>query len=434
MKRWFKKAINLGVDRSLSFEQVRSIKVLNLIALITITSGIIFLFVNFAFGRYILSALNSVTLTAGVLMLVCHYKGYYEKGYLFLSAAGSLVFFTSSILYHNNMEYYLLLIGVLSVILLKDTRLRIAFGLINSLAFLFVYQYGHTFQYFPEVGDGRRFVNIFVWQGLLLIIAWYFNTQGVNHQKVIEEKNELLEQNKLQLEEGNRKLEVLNNTKEKLFSIVAHDVRSPIAGVRGVLNLFNSGDIGDGQLKELSGQMVNQLDQLQSNLDNLLQWSHSQLGGIEVDASHINLKALIGEILKLMHQNLSVKGIEVKISIPDDCIVFADNNHVQIIVRNLISNAIKFSYAGGKIYLSTVTSDFFVSLYVKDEGTGIKPDVLNVLFTDHQLAITEYGTQQEKGHGIGLLLCKEFAVKNKGSIRAESQYGKGSVFILELPR
>lgn len=434
MKQQLKKLINLGVDSSLSFEQVRGVKVLNLIALITIVSGAIFLVVNFISGRYILSALNSVTLTAGALMLVCHYKGYYDNGYVLLSAAGSLVFFTSSILYHNNMEYYLLLIAVLNVILMKDIRLRIAFGLINSVGFLFVYQYGHNFHYFPEVGDGRRFVNIFVWQVLLLIIAWYFNIQGVNRQKVIEEKNDLLEENKLQLEESNRKLQVLNSTKEKLFSIVAHDVRSPIAGVRGVLNLFNSGDMSDLELKDLSGQMVNQLDELQSNLDNLLQWSHSQLGGIEVHATRINLKDLTGEILKLMHHNLSVKRIAVEMHIPDDCVVFADGNQAQIIVRNLISNAIKFSYPGAKIRLSTQTGDSLVALYVKDEGTGIKPEVLDVLFTDQQLATTEYGTQHEKGHGIGLLLCKEFAVKNKGNIRAESEYGKGSLFILELPR
>lgn len=434
MKQWFGKLINIGTDRPLPFEQMRSVKVLNLIALITVVSGGIFFVANLIYGRYILSALNSITLTAGILMLVCHYKGYYENGYTLLSAAASVVFFTSSILYHNNMEYYLLLITVLSVILMKNNRLRLIFGLINSAAFLFVYKYGHTFHYFPEVGEGRRFVNIFVWQVILLVIAWYFNIQGVNRQKLIEEKNDLLEENKLTLEDNNRQLQVLNSTKEKLFSIVAHDVRSPIAGVRGVLELFNNGDISDRELKTLSVQMASQLDQLRSNLDNLLQWSHSQLDGIEVHASSINLKKLVEETLKLAHHNLSVKHIEVELDIDNDCVVFVDGNQAQIIVRNLLSNAIKFSYPGGKIYLSTTTGPSMVSLKVKDEGTGIKPEVLDVLFTDNQLAITEYGTQQEKGHGIGLLLCKEFAVKNKGNIRVQSEYGKGSLFILDLPK
>lgn len=433
MRQWLTRFINLGIKDNLPFEQVRGIKVMNLVVLLAIFVATIFLAVNTAQGKLVLAMLNALTVITGLVLLYCHYKGFHTKGYLLATFSGSVIFFTSSLLYNNNMEFYLLLIAVLTISLMSDARVSLLIGLANALAFLFVNLYGDGFSDYPEVGDGRRLVNMVIWLILFLITSKYFNSQGRNYRKKIEQQNTLLEQNKQQLEHSNRQLEALNNTKEKLFSIVAHDVRSPVAGLKGLLDLFTQDGISREEFRELSLQMTTEVDRLQENLDHLLQWSRSQFGGIEVNAARVDLNELVPDTLSELQHQLTAKRIRISLSVPGDAQVLADPDHLRIIVRNLLSNAIKFSYEGGAITLSARKSGNRILLDIQDHGTGIEPGVLETLFREKQPAATAYGTWHEKGHGIGLLLCREFAEKNNGTIRVQSEPGKGSLFTVELP-
>ncbi|HTG56965.1 MAG TPA: HAMP domain-containing sensor histidine kinase, partial [Niabella sp.] len=251
-----------------------------------------------------------------------------------------------------------------------------------------------------------------------------------NHQ-LRQQQARLIEQTE-ELEISNRKLAVLNNTKEKLFSILAHDVRSPIAGLKGSLDLLNEKALSRETFTELSYELSSQLDQLQDSMDNLLKWSNRQMTGMELQPQKITIEPLIADTIGLLQYNLANKNIRINTSFVTDAMIYADPDHIKLVMRNLISNAIKFSYAGSEIDLLVEHKDALVHFSVIDKGIGMKKDIIDKLF--NEAAVTsQRGTYNEKGTGMGLKISREFAVKNGGEILIQCEPGTGCVFTLTIP-
>ena len=248
-----------------------------------------------------------------------------------------------------------------------------------------------------------------------------------------------LKKNEQALKESEAELRKSNNTKDKFFSIIAHDLKSPFNSLLGFSNILNEGyeryDIA--KQKKFLGIIHNGIQNTYKLLENLLLWSRSQQGSIDFKLEKINLYSLCKEVGKLLIQAAMNKSIEIINDIPENISVEADKNMLSTIFRNLISNAIKFTQKNGRITINArlITDkdkNLFTEIIVKDSGVGISKSNQLKLFNIGENKSTK-GTKNEKGTGLGLILCKEFVEKHKGTIRVESEIDEGSSFYFTIP-
>jgi two-component system sensor histidine kinase/response regulator len=249
----------------------------------------------------------------------------------------------------------------------------------------------------------------------------YFNKKA---KRQLEHKN-------LEIQRQAQQLTNLNATKDKLFSIISHDLRSPVASLKGLMEIIGSGNLTQDEFVGVTQKLKKNLDLVYDDLDNVLHWAQSQLKGIQAQREEVALRTLSEEIVSLFHDALRSKGILVLNELDEDSFVLADRNQLKLVLRNLIANSIKFNEPGGMIRLSMKHVKNRVEVSVADSGIGIGLDELNKLF-NAETHFTKLGTNKEKGVGIGLLLTKEFVENNGGSIWVTSVLGKGATFTFTL--
>ncbi len=254
-------------------------------------------------------------------------------------------------------------------------------------------------------------------------------------QEQIEEQTEELLVQKEELTRINDELNQLNATKDKFFSIIAHDIKNPFNTILGFAELLKANFKKWTEEKKL--KTVNVLYDTSRNLyallENLLQWSRSQRGAIEFEPEMSNLKEQIESMFTLLKDSADEKQIKLEIDMPDEgLMVYSDIHMLHTIIRNLLSNAIKFTFPGGTIKIAVERNDKYLTIKVIDNGVGMTQDVLDMLFRIDSHYTTS-GTNNERGTGLGLILCKEFITKHGGEIHAESHEGHGSTFIFTLP-
>ncbi|MEO6524579.1 MAG: tetratricopeptide repeat-containing sensor histidine kinase [Mucilaginibacter sp.] len=267
----------------------------------------------------------------------------------------------------------------------------------------------HTIEVVLIIG----FIIIFVGAVYLFRI----NNQVNDKNKIINEQNQVLENNNL--------------VKDKLFSVISHDLRSPITQVVGLLNLWEAGEMNHQEMSVLTPTVKSSIMHTLELLDNLLIWSKNQLQGFNFNPLAFDLRGLTEENLKNLDSIVDKKDISIENDIEPDTIVHADMEMIKIVLRNLISNAIKFTPDNGTIRISSYTKDGQIVICVEDTGIGIKEkDQAKIFsFTSH----TTLGTANEKGTGIGLKICRDFIELNKGRIWMESKENIGSKFYVSLP-
>ena len=228
------------------------------------------------------------------------------------------------------------------------------------------------------------------------------------------------------------KLEEANRIKDKLFSVVSHDIKSPLASLKLSLMLAKAGNVNPEEFKLIISGIETHMDQTNEFIQNLLQWAKFQLHGVVCEPQRLDIKALIQEAVNLLEPEFQTKGISViHESIPDGAYAYADINMIRSVVRNLINNAIKFTPTGGTISIFVEIQGQELILAVADTGVGIPAAHMDRIFTLE--SITTLGTRQEAGTGLGLILCREFVEKNKGRIWFETIDGRGTTFYFSLP-
>ncbi|MGE5353595.1 MAG: ATP-binding protein [Acidobacteriota bacterium] len=242
----------------------------------------------------------------------------------------------------------------------------------------------------------------------------------------------LLKNNELKKSEA--ALRDLNANKDKFFSILAHDMRSPFSGLLGMSQyLADYQDlIPQGEIKDIADSIYASARKIYGLLNNLLEWSRLQMGKIEFLPSAVNLLEIADEIVELLLPNAECKSIFIKNKIGNDIHIYADQNMISTIFRNLISNAIKFTGVGGEVTISAKATDQFAEICVADTGIGMDDEVKNKIFRIDSKYSTK-GTLGEEGTGLGLVLCRELVEKNHGNIYVESQPGQGTKFTFTLP-
>ncbi len=240
------------------------------------------------------------------------------------------------------------------------------------------------------------------------------------------------------------KLLELNATKDKFFSIIAHDLKNPLGSFKELTKMLHDDytEFSEEDRVETLRILKESAFSTYSLLENLLEWSRSQRGKIKYNPIDIKLSILVNDLIDYFRVSLKKKNLSISINIPLDYVVYFDTNMLNTILRNLISNAIKFTNRGGNIEIGISNignighfSEFsnVEVIYVKDNGIGMSEDILGKLFRLDE-NISSLGTNEEHGTGLGLILCKEFLDKNGGKILVESELQKGSTFIILLPK
>lgn len=234
--------------------------------------------------------------------------------------------------------------------------------------------------------------------------------------------------------ESEAELREINSTKDKFFSIIAHDLRNPFNSILGLSEILveQIAEKDYNDLDKIGHYIFDSSKKAMDLLMNLLTWARSKTGKIEYQPTYLQAETLFGESMETVRAVAEAKGVQVEMEHFGAKLVYADKEMISTVLRNLISNAIKFSYAGSKVVLSTKYLQSEVLIAVKDEGVGMNEDMINSLFRIDS-AQTQAGTNREKGTGLGLILCKEFIDRHKGKIWVESSIGKGTTVFFTLP-
>lgn len=247
-----------------------------------------------------------------------------------------------------------------------------------------------------------------------------------NQKRIIYERT-------LKLSEKTWELEKINDVKDKIFSIIAHDLRSPIKTLNAFLGLVVA-EVGmtAQEFRTHLRRIQRDTESLNLTLENLLMWSRSQIQEVHTHPVDLDLAQVVDLCLSLYGLPAENKGVIMRSNVPEGLYIFADRDHLSLVLRNVLGNALKFSRTGGQINVNCQIHDHFVQIIVSDTGVGIPKEDLAKLF---QLEghYTRQGTTNERGTGLGLLLCKEYIEKNNGKIMIESEVGKGTTVIIELP-
>ncbi|MBN2733220.1 MAG: tetratricopeptide repeat-containing sensor histidine kinase [Balneolaceae bacterium] len=243
-----------------------------------------------------------------------------------------------------------------------------------------------------------------------------------------EEKKEI---NK-QLKAKHQRLEELNEVKDKMLAIIAHDLRSPLSAMHGMLYLMQEEDLSEKETKQMTTELSLSLNRSINMMDNLLAWARGQMSGFKMNIKDVNCHIIVEKVFKDYALSARQKGILLRNEADENHTVKADFDMLKLILRNLISNSIKFCQEGDEIRVSTREATDKIILNVKDSGTGISEEIQKNLFTSNNRS--HPGTQNEKGSGLGLQLCKEFIEKQGGEIKVESSEGKGTSMIFSFPK
>jgi signal transduction histidine kinase len=367
-----------------------------------------------------------ITLSFGFILLLNFFKRTTASRVMF-SMFLPLVFLPNSYLINEPLrtEFYMYGFAAIVFILFQQKRWIIPLFFVPMIVFfLMVINLSKVYPDIFMINTGtiaRIFISFF----MIYIAMTLLLKENRRYEREIEIKNRSLT---IQQSRLNR----LNNAKDKIFSIIGHDLRSPISSLLAILKMLQKKQISKEEFEHYASSMYLNVEQLHATLDNLLYWAQSQAGGMSAKPQEVNIGTLIGEVTQLNSVLATSKNIEIQIDGSVDFNVVADLTMSKSVLINLIGNAIKFTDSGGTILISVNKKDEFAEVHVHDNGGGMTKETVNNLFMLSENRST-LGTRKEAGTGLGLLLCKEFVEKNGGTISVHSEPGKGSDFYFTLP-
>lgn len=441
---------SIGYEGSMDDYERRKLRVFNLLNFFQLVTGILIPLIGLWQNQslpvkiWLLACLPTVISIA--VLVFNHFKKYQaaQLSYFILYP-----FFTGFVYLqgmNSGIELHFILYGVLAVFFLQDMGymlFTIALTMVNyfMLSVLlkdFIYEVKHENRllfFFNHL-----LALCFIFYGLFLIkkentgyqikilskqrALHNKNLEIKQQQEIISEKIDLLELQKTELAD-------LNQLKTKLFSIIAHDLKAPMYALRNVFKNMHQKNLPAKQVKAIIPEVLMDLNYTIGLMENLLQWSKTQMQSNVICREDIDLSKIISDVTSLLRLQAEAKQINIENLTAQDIYVYADRDMINLVLRNLISNAIKFTPQQGSIEIGVTELNGFVEVYVQDTGEGISRDALRKINANN--FYTTKGTASESGTGLGLMLCKEFLAKNEGHMHIESRRGVGSVFSFTLP-
>jgi signal transduction histidine kinase len=298
---------------------------------------------------------------------------------------------------------------------------------VTALSHTFLYRFSQELFYAVTKNETT------VITGILRALVGRLRDMNLAEEQLASQNHEIIRQ-KEELEKQKKELLELNATKDKFFSIIAHDLRSPISTLISLSEMLRT-DIELLTVNE-THEILSSLHDLSKNhlklLDNLLQWARVQTGRMEAKPEKFNLADVAREVIGFYKVTAFEKQVSLVNGVDGEIMVVADKNMIRTVLRNLLSNALKYTNMGGQVELGSRFMTGSVEIFVKDNGLGMTPEMVTKLFR-LDTTFSTVGTANEHGTGLGLILCNEFILKNRGSIYVQSEYGFGSTFRFTLP-
>ena len=396
--------------------------------------GLFFTVYNSIIGSDFLVPQNRLLFMGGVFGVVLTLIQMYRVSFAVISASAMVSFFVSSVLFDNGAENFLVT-GIVATMFMFDNRLT-RWSISVAEGAFFIYAKYLLYESCGMSNSGVSFLhhatNLILFLLGLVAFLEVFRVVNRNYRQLLEEQHGQLEKQHRQLEEQATQMAEANDSKERLFAILGHDLRGPVGNVRSVLDLLRAGELtqkeSEGFLEEL-GQEVGNLEGL---LENLLGWASTQLQRIEPYPVDYSIRNQVAEVFRIQTEAAGRKKIQLVNDADEKHWVRADQAQIQTALRNLVSNGIKFTPGGGEVRIHTELRGGKVLIVVSDSGVGISEESIRAMRRG-QIQKPRRGTHQEKGFGIGLRICDEFISANGDRLSISAEEGKGSVFYFSLP-
>ncbi len=280
------------------------------------------------------------------------------------------------------------------------------------------------------LAEQKKYVTGVLGVVLVMVIITFLVKRSERIQKNL---NKELTSKTTQLENNEQELLEINETKDKLFSIIGHDLRGPIGAFQGLLGLFKKGEVDQDEFLSFIPKLKADIDHISFTLNNLLSWGQTQMNGTITKPSVVDLENIVSVNISLLSEIAFGKSIRMVNKVDEGTLIWSDPDQIDIVVRNLISNALKFTPKNGSVTVSAFEREEHWEVSVQDTGVGIDEETQKRLFAKNS-NVTTYGTNNEKGTGLGLTLCREMVENNEGSIWVSSILGEGTCFMFTLPK
>jgi two-component system sensor histidine kinase/response regulator len=368
------------------------------------------------------------------LYYLARYKGKYAIS-SFIYASMCLVLLATSYMLNDGINGPTFLGFFVTLQMIAAVKPRKSFGvwwllhILIAAALLLTEYYKPGLINYQYKEQGLRMSDMFFTyclSSLLIFFTVYYLRSNYHRERMLSENRAR------DIEKKNRDLELINAEKNKLFSIVSHDMRSPLASIQSALELLSTNSVDENDRIEIKKELLWLTGNTSDMLNNLLLWSKSQMDQMSVRLTVMDVQAALQETLKLQSQIAERKGITLDCNIDPQLKVVADSDMLQLVVRNLVNNAIKFTNTQGVVKVKGYADGNSCRIEVEDTGIGIPEDMQADLFKPKHEAT--YGTMNEKGVGLGLVLCKEFIERQNGTIGFSSAVNEGTCFYITLPK
>ncbi len=342
-------------------------------------------------------------------------------------------FFNSGIFGPNLLLFSLAFLLVIAIIPKKEFKIWVPINIVLVLSILVVEYLNPHLAEINYSGELSKAID-FAMTYLVVVVITYFaisyirknydyeRSLALDKSKAIAEQNERILAQK-------KELELLNSQKDKLFSIVTHDLRTPLNSIQSYLELLTEMDLDDTERKQIKTRLLQITKDTSNMLTNVLSWSKTQMEGSYAELKTLSVAKALTTGLSIENNIAIKKGIKLSVQCDDDLMIIADENMFQLVIRNLVNNAIKFTPKHGMVTVTAFTADEFCTIMIKDTGVGMSQQQQDELF---KLNVSStYGTNNERGIGLGLLLCKQFTDLQGGKIWVESNT-EGSTFFVSF--
>lgn len=382
--------------------------------------------------------LSIILAVCSLILIFLYYQsrnyGRFKFGLIFYSIFGYIILFSNY--YYNSgilgPSFFLFFMSFQLLVAISPIKVHwlwmllhvtLAFGLLVSEYYYpdwVQMTYHSRYNYFTDVGFTFLLAMVFMY----FITSYLLKNYNIARQEAESRAKEIKQQHEY--------LENLNIEKDKILAIISHDLRSPLASIQSFLEILSNTEITERTRDEINQQLLSQTKNTSQMLGNLLAWSQSQLKGGNIELRPISVLETLDLAYTLHQENAKNKGVNFQINAPDSLYVMADQEMLQVVLRNLLNNAIKFTPEGGIIQLNALGREKEVEIMIRDNGVGIQEHKKQEIFSLNIRATQ--GTHNEKGIGLGLLLCKEYVERQHGSIRFESSSNSGTTFYIKLPK
>ena len=442
---------SIGMNDAMEDYEKRKLGIFNLLNFFQFVAGIIIPLIGFittdkfSISVWLIACLPAFT---SILSLYLNYRRKYEMALL---AFFILYPFLTCVVYINGInlgvDLCFILFGILSVFFLQNIGymlFAIAFSMLNYFILAVILK---DFQYdLSEVNQPFYLFNQVVVIAYIHYGLWLVKKENADYQfhllaksRSLNDQNIEIQRQKKEIDEKARILSVqtrhltdLNNVKNKLFSIISHDLKLPLYALRNLFRSVQEQGLPAKDIKAMIPDVVNDLNYTIGLMENLLQWAKSQMQADVVRTECMDIIEVIDEVFLLLRPQAEIKKIIMDVQSESNIHILGDREMISLVIRNLLSNAIKFTPEQGLISVGVKEGESDVEVFVKDSGMGISLEAINKI--NEKNYFTTKGTASESGTGLGLMLCKEFLAKNGSSLNIQSKEGKGSTFSFLMPR